>query len=286
MTFNSTNQRITIEQRDEANQHLDRSISFAFTGKYDMAIEAVLKAIELDPEFAQAYNKLGDYYVKKGMAKEAAKAYYKSLELDETNQNSHFDYGCTLALLGDFTQALRWLEKALAMKPDHYEIYGHTANIYYETGDYEAAVMDARKALAANPEDVMARFVLARSYVALGKDSNATEHFRQVIDRYGHLVKIKDRFAEGHYYIGRANFYMERYKLAVEHLAKAVEYDTEDVDYHYSFGMLYSDADAFCALAEAQLAFGVPNLALENIEKALELSPDNARYLKVKQSII
>jgi tetratricopeptide (TPR) repeat protein len=285
MSFNSTNSNISIEQRDEANQHLDRSISFAFTGKYDMAIEAVLKAIKLDPEFAQAYNKLGDYYVKKGMAKEAAKAYYKSLELDETNQNSHFDYGCTLALLGDYTQALRWLEKALAMKPDHYEIYGHTANIFYETGDYEAAVLDARKALAANPEDVMARFVLARAYLAQGKDSNAAEHFSMVIERYAYLVKIKDRFAEGHYYIGRAYYFTEKYNVAVEHLLKAVEYDTEDVDYHYSFGMLYSDADAFCALAEAQLANGQPKEALANINKALELSPSNARYQKVKQEI-
>ncbi len=279
------NPRITIEQRDEANQYLDRSISLAFTGKYDMAIEAVKKALELDPEFAQAYNKLGDYYIKKGMVAEAAEVYRKSLEYDEGNQNTHFDYGCTLALQGRHSEAIEWLRKALTMKPDHYEIYGHMATIHFENGDFDAAIDAAKAALSADAENVMALFVLGRAYLSQGHENNAFDNFRKVIDKYASMVRIKERFAEGHYYIGRSHYFMERYNLAVEHLEKAVEYDTEDVDYHYSFGMLYSDADAFCALAEALLAMEANEKALENIEKALELSPDNQRYLKVKNSI-
>lgn len=276
---------LTIEERDEANQHLDRSISFAFTGKYDLAIEAVKKAIQIDPEFAQAYNKLGDYYVRKGMNKEAASAYRTSLELDDNNENSHFDYGCTLASLGDYDLAMHELEKALQMKPDHYEIYSHIARISYERGMHSEAIENAKKGLIANENDVMARFTLACAYLAQGYTNNAYENFSRVVERYSELVKVKTRFAEGHYYIGRAYFFMEKYKLAVENLQRAVDYDTEAVDYHYSFGMLYSDADAFCALAEAQFAAGMLAQAKENIDKALDLVPESPRFQKVKKTI-
>jgi tetratricopeptide (TPR) repeat protein len=56
---------ISFEEKDLANQHLDRSISFAMCGKLDQAMDEAKKAIEIYPEFAQAHNKLGDYLIKK-----------------------------------------------------------------------------------------------------------------------------------------------------------------------------------------------------------------------------
>ena len=97
------------------------------------------------------------------------------------------------------------------------------------------------------------------------------------------VVKVKTRFAEGHYYIGRAYFSWKNINLPL--LQRAVDYDTEAVDYHYSFGMLYSDADAFCALAEAQFAAGMLAQAKENIDKALALVPESPRFQKVKKTI-
>ena len=174
---------LTIEERDEANQHLDRSISFAFTGKYDLAIEAVKKAIQIDPEFAQAYNKLGDYYVRKGMNKEAASAYRTSLELDDNNENSHFDYGCTLASLGDYDLAMHELEKALQMKPDHYEIYSHIARISYERGMHSEAIENAKK-FVCKRKRCYGKVYLACAYLAQGYTNNAYENFSRVVERY------------------------------------------------------------------------------------------------------
>jgi len=78
---------------------------------------------------------------------------------------------------------------------------------------------------------------------------------------------------------------MENLPEALKHLEKAVEYDTEDVDYHYSFGMLYSDADAFCSLAEVQHALGNHSEARDNLQKAIDLEPHNQRFSKVKSQL-
>ena len=276
---------ISVEERDNANYLLDSSITFAMTGKVDMAINAVKKALEIDPDFAQAYNKLGDYYIKKGKTKEAAEVYKKSLELDPDNENSHFDYGCTMAALGNYDLALEELSIALKKAPEHYEIYSRVASIFFKLGKYEEARDNALKAYEADKEDVYATYVLACAYQKLDKPKNAENLFFNIIDRYRNLTNKKQRFAEGHYYMGKSYFFMGNINLAVENLKKAVEYDTEDVDYHFSFGMMYSDADAFSALAEAYAAAGMTEDAKETIEKAIALEPENAYYQEVKKSI-
>lgn len=276
---------ISIEDKDQANQHLDRSISFSMCGKLDQAIEEARKAVKLDPEFAQAYNKLGDYLIKKGLVKEAVDVYRKSIELKPDHQNSHFDLGCSLALVGRYDEALDSLNQAFDLKPSHTEIHGHIGRIYLMKGETDEAIDRLNQALAANPDDIMACYTLGMAYHIKGMLNEADKMLKKVIARYTELVSVKTRFAEGHYYIGKAHFLMGNKDKALEHLLKAVEFDTEEIDYHYSFGMLYSDADAFCSLAEAQHALEQFDAARENMKKAIELEPDNKRFRDIKSSL-
>jgi superkiller protein 3 len=276
---------ISFEEKDLANQHLDRSISFAMCGKLDQAIDEARKAVKLDPEFAQAYNKLGDYLIKKGQVNEAVAAYRKSIDLNPEHQNSHFDLGCSLAMLGEYDAALDSLNHAFELKPSHSEIHCHIGRIHLMKGEISEAIDRLNQALAANPDDIMACFTLACAYNHKGMHDDAEKLFKKVISRYMELVKVKTGFAEGHYYMGRSYFLLGDKEKAVENLLKAVEYDTEAIDYHYSFGMLYSDADAFCSLAEAQYDLGQYDEARSNLKRAIELEPNNKRFNDLKSSI-
>lgn len=276
---------ISLEEKDQANQHLDRSISFAMCGKLDQAIDEAQKAIKIDPDFAQAYNKLGDYLIKKGKVNEAIAAYRKSIEANPEHQNSHFDLGCSLAMIGEYDLALDSLNKAYELKPSQSEIHSHVGRIHLMKGETSEAIDCLNQALEADPEDIMACFTLACAYKIKGMEDNANAMFNKVINRYSELIEVKTRFAEGHYYIGRSYFLMGDVTKAIEYLQLAVEYDTEEIDYHYSFGMLYSDADAFCSLAEAQFELGKHDEARTNIKRALELEPNNKRFINLKSSM-
>lgn len=274
---------ISIEDRNSANECLDSSISFSMCGKLDQAIKAAEKALEYDPEFPQAYNKLGDYYMKKGWVQRAADSFAKSIELDPSNENSHFDLGCSLTHLGEYDKALEALKVALSIKPKHYEIYGHIGQIHLETGNADKAIEAFEMARKGDKFNLMATFNLGIAMIQTGRSGD--EFFKAVIDRYQQLVNMKNRYAEGNYYIGKSLFYMGKIEQAIKFLKLAVEYDTEEVDYHYSFGMLYSDADAFYALAEAQFVNGDTNEAKESIKGALELEPDNQAFIDLKNKI-
>ncbi len=276
---------ISIEEKDLANQHLERSISLAMTGKYDQAIEEARKAVKIDADFFQAYNKLGDYHLKKGQIKEAIAAYRQAIRIQPESQNSHFDLGRSLALIGDYDDALAELNIAYRLKPTHTEILGHIGRVYLATGAVDDAITNLHSALEANPEDVMVGFSLACAYQSRGEMNKAKPLFQMVINRYSELSRHKNRFAEGHYYIGRSHFLMGDSHKAVEHLEKAVEFDTDEIDHHYSFGMLYSDADAFCALAEAQFDCGRKEEARQNLVKALKLEPQNQKFIQIKNEL-
>lgn len=270
---------VSIEERDLANQHFDRGLSFDIRGRIDQAIAEMLAAVECDPDFAEAYNKLGDYYQKKGKIEKAIEMYRKSIELKPEVENSHFDLGCAYAHVGRYDDAMTELQRALTMDPQHYEIYGRMGFVQLELSMYDEAINNLKLAVVKDPSDLMARFTLGRALLKKERTVEARQQFEKVIEHFTALTRVKERYAEGNFYLGRCHFFMQRFDKAVEHLLKAVEYDTEEIDYHFSFGLLYSDADAFFAVAEAYDALGDRAKAREYLGKALELEPTNQRFL-------
>jgi tetratricopeptide (TPR) repeat protein len=154
-----------------------------------------------------------------------------------------------------------------------------------EKGDMESALTNLQQALKNDEDSLMANYLFAIACQKTGRENEATQYFKKVIARYNSLAQMKSRFAEGFFYMGKCYFYLGDLANALKSLEKAVEFDTEAVDYHYSFGMLYSDADAFHALAEVQNELGNTADARENLKKAIELEPDNKKYQELKMKL-
>lgn len=278
------NEIISHEDRFRAEGYLDSSITFSMQGKHEKAIEDIKKAIEIYPCFAQAYNKLGDYQMKLDMVTEALESYRTSLDLNPSNQNTNFDMGRALSQLGRYDEALPFLKKAIKLKPDNAEAHGQMAFVYFMKNEYQLTIQCAKEAIKINPNNVMATFVCARAMKHMCADKDAIPLFRKVIKTYTEIGYIKSEFAEGHYYIGLSHFMIGELDKALEHLEKTIEYDGEPY-YQHSFGMTYSDADAFSYLAEVQHALGKTAEASESIKKALELDPDSQRLIQVKAQL-
>jgi len=274
-----------IEDRDLANQHFDRGLSFDIRGKLNEAIEEMEKAISFCPNFAEAYNKLGDFYQKKGWLTKAIEMYKKSIELDPKIENSHFDLGCAYARTGKYLEALAELDKALSIDPNHFEIFSQKGFVFLEMGLYSEAIESLRKAILKDPMDIMACFVLGIAFLKVNKQPDAFRQFEKVIEHFSNLAQVKQRFAEANFFIGKSYYFMQDYEKAVTFLKKAIEFDTEEVDHHFSFGLFYSDGDAFFALSEAYFAQGDKKSAREALEKALNLEPNNQKFLEFQKVI-
>ena len=265
----------------EAEQQIDRALSLSMMGKNEEAMKAVDKAIELDPNFAEAYNKKGDFYFKAGKVKEALECYLKSKELNPNIQNNYYDLGRSYLVLGDYDNALENFRTALKMKPQT-DIHAFIGKILFEQGKIDEAKASFDEVLKVNDGHTLTNYYYALILMQQGNMDQAKIYFNKVIEKYTRMVTAKPTLAEGYYYIGKAKFYMGEYFEAEKKFKLAIQYDTDEIDNHFSFEMFYSDAEAFAALAEAQAKIEKISEAKENIMKALALEPENKKLLDLK----
>ncbi len=91
---------------EEAVQHLE------------LAVADYGKAIELDPQYAKAYNNRGNAYATLGEEESALEDYSKALELDRNLHLVYFNRGLLHYRVGDHEQAIADLEMYLQLVPD------------------------------------------------------------------------------------------------------------------------------------------------------------------------
>jgi Tfp pilus assembly protein PilF len=78
--------------RSDAQAQVQFGIDVAQKGLWKEALYRWEKAVELDPQYAAAYNNLAIAYEHEGMFEKARKAYDKALELDPKNVSIRQNY--------------------------------------------------------------------------------------------------------------------------------------------------------------------------------------------------
>ena len=120
----------------EAEKFCNKGLDLTIQQKFDEAIAAFTKAIELVPKYADAYNRRGVAY----------------------NWKKDND-----SAIADFT-------KAIELEPNRVELYLNRGSIYFiELQNYELAISDFTKAIELNPKNDFFYRMRARSYDAVGR---------------------------------------------------------------------------------------------------------------------
>ena len=83
---------VLADARSDAREQVDFGINVAQRGLWREAIYRWEKAVELDPNYAAAFNDLGIAYEHEGQLEKARKAYEKALALDPNNANIRQNY--------------------------------------------------------------------------------------------------------------------------------------------------------------------------------------------------
>lgn len=112
----------------------------------DKKIVYYSKAIELDPDFAEAYNNRGSAYKKKGEQGKAIRDYNKAIELKPNFAVAYYNRGTVYGEKGEQDRAIRDFNKAIELNPDYAKAYNNRGAAYWHKGEYERAKEDYRKA--------------------------------------------------------------------------------------------------------------------------------------------
>jgi Tfp pilus assembly protein PilF len=174
-------------------------------GRYDEAVQSLLKGVSLNPSDARAYYFLSKAYEQApGLADPVVEAFRRYAELRAHDALATYYYAISLwkgrrsetspAYLDHVESQLK---KAVALDPSLPDAHLQLANLYSQRLRYDAAVPEYQQALRLAPNVPDAHFRLGQAYVHLGKKELADKEFqlhKQLYER--HLADVDKQRSE------------------------------------------------------------------------------------------
>ncbi len=191
--------------------------------RYAEALDVCGCAVELNPDYAEAYAFLSEVYADLGNWQLAQANAQKALDLNFQSMDAHHNMGYALEVQGRYPEAVKFYENAITLAPNLGPLYIDAGRIYQNgLGDYETALTRYKKAIKLNPFDPEGYDLAGWAYhfngdyvqainaleQSLGVDPNYVNPYRKE-SAWGHLATV---------YYTRQNF-----EKAIEYFPKAIE---------------------------------------------------------------
>ncbi|MGA2812530.1 MAG: serine/threonine-protein kinase [Candidatus Acidiferrum sp.] len=146
------------------------------------AVPFYKRALELDPNFAQAYASLGSVYSNLGQTSLATANYKKAYELrDRVSERERFDFESRYYsyVTGEIEKADHSYSQWLSDYPGDYVPHGNLGVNYIILGQYEKAVEEMRASLQIKPNSAAAYANLIGAYCSLSRLDDAKNAWDQ-----------------------------------------------------------------------------------------------------------
>jgi lipoprotein NlpI len=121
-------------------------------GRPDEAISCYQKALEINPDFAEAHNNLGTTFNSQGRFEEAIGCFQKALAINPNFAEAHNNLGTALYLKGRLDEAVHEFQEVLRLKPDRAETHCNLGYVLGKQGRLDEAVNEFQEALRLKPD--------------------------------------------------------------------------------------------------------------------------------------
>lgn len=169
-----------------AEDPLDRGIIYYNAGEYENAIAELQAAIADTPNNAEIYFYLGMCYKEKQYT-DAVDAFKRAVDLDPQYTDAYLNLGIVYNKLDMHREAIDILRQVLQIEPDHAGALLQIGVSYAMIKEYRAAVTMLEKA-ADMEMDAMAYYALGISYAALNMGSEAIRALQSAVDLDGEFL--------------------------------------------------------------------------------------------------
>ena len=242
------NQRIEADPND-ALAWAARGEAYTSIDDYQRAIADFNEAIRLAPNIAGVHFRRGLAHQRQGELVQAIADYGVSLELEPDSAETYYNRGVAYAGRGDYVQAIADFDQSLRLKPDDYETYYARADTHNSIGDYDSAISDFSRVIELNPEYAIVYTMRGDAYARKWDYIRAVADYKTVLQIYPGLNEIAQ--------------FTER----VVEATRAIELDPSDAFAYHNIGGAYRVFRG---------RHGVPDLAIANYTRAIELNPDQS----------
>ncbi|MCZ8212967.1 tetratricopeptide repeat protein [Microcystis sp. LE19-8.1F] len=240
------NQAINLAPR--AAWYLNRGLLYSDLQKYELALSDYNKAIDINPNYAKAYNNRGILYKDLQKYELALSDYNKAIDINPNDAMAYNNRGLLYHNQQKYELALSDYNKAIDINPNVAEAYYNRGILYIDLQKYDLALSDFSKAIDINPNDANAYYNRGNLYKDLQKYDLALSDYSKAID-----INPNDAMA----YYNRGVLYsdLQKYDLALSDYNKAIDINPNDALAYVNRGVVYALTREFPkALADAEKA--------------------------------
>ncbi|MCA2874234.1 tetratricopeptide repeat protein [Microcystis sp. M055S1] len=232
-------------------------------GRYEEAIASYDQALEFKPDDHYAWYGRGFALGNLGRYEEAIASYDQALEIKPDDHEAWYGRGFALGNLGRYEEAIASFDQALEIKPDDHEAWYNRGFALGNLGRYEEAIASFDQALEIKPDFHEAWHNRGSALDDLGR-------YEEAIASYDRALEIKPDYHEAWDNRGYALTCMGRYKDALESFDRSIKINSNDANAYYNKAVCY----------------GLQNnveLAIENLQRAINLDVEYQDMAKTDQ---
>jgi tetratricopeptide (TPR) repeat protein len=160
-------------------------------GKSREAIEHLERALQICPDYPEALNNMGVYYLSRHNYTKSIQYLQKATEADPGLYAAWVNLGSSLLAIGEFQQALETNKRAYALQPNEAAVNSQLAMNYYYLRNYPEAKKYFEKVLELDPLSASApHLFLAQMSIVQRKDAEAERYIQGFLDLHPNSPQV------------------------------------------------------------------------------------------------
>ncbi len=269
---------------DNAESYYDEGLTAAMKGDMMRAIQCFDKAIRMDNTFSAAYHQLGKAYLRIGRAEQAVDLLQQVTNRRPDQIPPRLDLGYAYLSLNRIGEARQQFEQILAAEPLNPRAQLGLAHVNFDEANWDAAMEQARAALASGGKNFSALFLLGRAAKLAGDTQLAQDTLESADKLLKKSIELNPDQPEGHFLRGEVCFAREQFSTALENYRAADDRtDGKNPDRLYSaFGENFTQLDILAKMGFCYQRLGKSDRARELGEQILKRDPNH----KIGQSLV
>ena len=161
-----------------------QGVAYELLNDLESSIMSYERAVDLHPDYGEAWNNLGQVRQAAGEYEAAQAAYERALALDDymTPEFAAYNMASLMAEQGKLDMALAYSRLGLEKNRRYTPLYQQSADLLRTTGRLEEAVEVLEMGVLARPDSLRLRIMLAEELIRLGRENEARKWFAGIIE--------------------------------------------------------------------------------------------------------
>jgi tetratricopeptide (TPR) repeat protein len=222
--FNQTSIQSAVPSQapqQTAADYFEVGTKLRMKGELEQAIEAYRKAIELNPEYENAYVELGQIYRSLGRNEDALAAFQHGLDNSPrglTHDNALSGKVLLLMNIGRRREAMEEIDRELSSDPNSIHGLFLRSALRFEENRTDESIADLNQALTLTDNPIFRSML----YGAMGVEQKSLSKYPEAIESLKKSIELRPDNAVSHATLAIVYFYLSRYDEAIDSADRAV----------------------------------------------------------------